>query len=190
LDFSEPTTYEEDVSHHWWQEAMTKELQVLQNTNTLRIISFPPGKKPIACKWVCKVTCKADGSIERLKARLVVKGFTQKEGIDYTETFSPVVKITTIRVLMTIAVKKAGYYTNLMSIMPSFMGISMRKFTCNYLLVFFLTFQGQYANYKSPFMGSNKLHGNGMKNSAQFFLKGVTYILKMIIIFSIRRNRI
>jgi len=106
LDFVEPQTYVEAASHPGWQEAMRKELQALHDTHTWTIVSLPTGKKPIACKWVYRVKCKADGSIERLKARLVVKGFTQRKGIDYMETFSPVIKLATIRVLMTIAVKK------------------------------------------------------------------------------------
>ena len=66
------------------------------------MMTLPREKKPVGCKWVFIVKYKVDGTVERYKARLVVKGFTQTYDIDYTETFAPVAKLNTIRVLLSL----------------------------------------------------------------------------------------
>jgi len=91
--------------------AMKDELKALEANQTWIMIDLPAGKRPIACKYVYKIKYNSDGSIERYKARLVTKGYTQEEGIDYHETFSHVAKLVTVRCLLAIAaVKGWGLY--------------------------------------------------------------------------------
>jgi len=75
-DFPEPATYEQAVKHPGWVEAMKKEIQALQINNTWEEVPLPSNKKAISCKWIYKTKLKADGTLERLKARLVIRGFT------------------------------------------------------------------------------------------------------------------
>ena len=82
---------------------MLAELHAFQHTGTWEVVPLPPDVVPITCKWVYKVKTKADGSIERYKARLVARGFQQSYGRDYEETFPPVAHMTTVCTLIVVA---------------------------------------------------------------------------------------
>lgn len=89
-----------------WKRAMDEEYSALMKNKTWRLVPLPPNRSAIGCKWVFKVKTKPDGSVDKYKARLVAKGFHQCEGFDFSETFSPVIKPVTIRLVLTIAVSQ------------------------------------------------------------------------------------
>ncbi|WKA12926.1 hypothetical protein VitviT2T_030269 [Vitis vinifera] len=98
-----PNSVQEALIDPRWKAAMNEEMKSLQKNETWELVECPPGKKLVGCRWIYTVKYKADGSIERFKARLVAKGYSQTYGIDYTETFAPVAKINTVRVLLSLA---------------------------------------------------------------------------------------
>jgi hypothetical protein len=101
----EPSTFKQAASKPEWIHAMNLEYQALISNQTWSLCPRPSNHNVIRNKWVFKVKQKADGSVDRYKARLVAKGFDQLGGIDYYETFSPVIKPTTIRLVLALAVQ-------------------------------------------------------------------------------------
>ena len=102
----EPKCYAEAQGISKWEEAMREEIDALRKNNTWELVPKPKGAELVTCKWVYKLKTKADGTIERHKARLVARGFSQQYGLDYEETFSPVAKMVTVRTVVSLAAYK------------------------------------------------------------------------------------
>lgn len=101
-----PSDIHEAMQQACWQKVVHAELQALHQNKTWELCSLPTNRQVIGCKWLFKVKRKYDGTVDRYKARLVAKGFSQHVGFDFRDTFSPVVKATTIRTVLAIVVMK------------------------------------------------------------------------------------
>uniref|UniRef100_A0A2N9GQ99 Integrase catalytic domain-containing protein n=1 Tax=Fagus sylvatica TaxID=28930 RepID=A0A2N9GQ99_FAGSY len=101
---TEPPSYRIAAQHPHWCTAMQEEFDALKKQGTWSLVLPPPHKNVVGCKWVYKLKHHSDGTIARYKARLVAKGFHQQHGVDYEETFSPVIKPLTVRLILSLAV--------------------------------------------------------------------------------------
>jgi hypothetical protein len=99
-----PSRFSQAVTSPHWQQVMQEEFTALQANQTWSLCPPPLHKNVITNKWVFKVKQKADGSLDRFKACLVARGFQQQDGIDYSDTFNPVVKSSTIKAILALAV--------------------------------------------------------------------------------------
>ncbi|CAM8912947.1 unnamed protein product [Rhodiola kirilowii] len=99
-------TYDEairSVEGPIWKEAIKSELDSIMQNHTWELVDIPHGCKLLDSKWIFIKKLKVDGTIQKYKARLVIKGYRQKEGLDYFDTFSPMTRITSIRMIIAIA---------------------------------------------------------------------------------------
>lgn len=82
---------------------MEQELKSLKDMDTWDLVELPTGRKPISTKWVFKVKYQGNGTLDRLKARLVARGHLQKKGVDYEQTYAPVAKMASMKIILVVA---------------------------------------------------------------------------------------
>ncbi|CAI7798430.1 unnamed protein product [Closterium sp. NIES-54] len=119
----EPATLKEALESsdaEEWKKAMESELKSIEENDTWELVELPEGRKAITSKWLFKIKSDADGKMERYKSRLVVKGYQQKEKVDYKKLFAPVVKPTTLRTLRAGAAIK-GWMVKQMDVTTAFL---------------------------------------------------------------------
>ena len=89
-----------------WQQAMNREMEILRENGVYELVDRPKGKKMVKSKWVLRVKTNEKGEIEKHKARVVAKGYSQVEGVDYDQTFSPTVRFESIRQMVALGASK------------------------------------------------------------------------------------
>lgn len=119
-DGHEPVTFKQAVKHAHWRDAMQREIAALEAKHTWTVVPLPPGQRTIDSKWVYKIKYNPDGSVERYKARLVARGYTQVEGVDFHETFAPVAKLVTVRCLLAVSMIR-GWHVHQLDVNNAFL---------------------------------------------------------------------
>jgi len=99
-----PTSYKQALADPNWKNAMVEEFNALTANRTWDLVPAPPNANIVTGKWIYRQKLKSDGSLDRYKARWVLRGFSQQPGVDFEETFSPVVKPATIRTVLSLAI--------------------------------------------------------------------------------------
>jgi hypothetical protein len=122
----EPTTFEEAVQKKQWKEAMMEEHQSIMKNDVWEIVPRPKEKSVVTSKWVYKIKHAADGSVDKYKARFVARGFSQKEGEDYDETFSLVARYTSIRAIISLAASM-GWNLHQMDVKTTFLNGAIKE---------------------------------------------------------------
>jgi len=102
----ELVNYEEAATNQKWLDAMKEELKIIEKNQTWELVDRPQHKKAIGVKWIFRTKLNFDGSVNKYKARLVVKGYAQMFRVYFSKIFTPVARMDTIRMLMALAAQK------------------------------------------------------------------------------------
>ncbi|KAB2610680.1 7-deoxyloganetin glucosyltransferase-like [Pyrus ussuriensis x Pyrus communis] len=126
-DIDEPKNFKIASSDNHWEQAMQKEYDSLQSQGTWILVPSPVNRSVVGCKWVYKLKKNSNGSIASYKARLVAQGFTHEHGIDYSETFSLVVRHSTVKLILALATKP--WHSKFTGVLPSLGFVSSQSDT-------------------------------------------------------------
>ena len=102
----DPVLFDEAIKSEKWRRAMDAKMEAIQKNDTWELTKLPKGAKKIGVKWVYKKKFNEIGEVDKYKARLVVKGYSQQYGVDYTEVFAPVARMETIRMVVAFAAQR------------------------------------------------------------------------------------
>jgi hypothetical protein len=117
---AEPSSYEQAAHHGVWKEAMMEEYASIMKNDVWEVVPRPEGKKVVGSKWIYKVKHAADGSVDKYKERFAAKGFSQREGVDYEETFASVARYSSIRIVFSLAAEM-GWHVHQMDVKIAFL---------------------------------------------------------------------
>ena len=122
----EPASFSEAERHPSWRKAMEEEMASIEENHTWSLVDLPHGRRAIGLKWVYKVKRDENGAVAKNKARLLVKGYAQREGIDYDEVFVPVARLDTVRLLIALAAHE-GWEIHHMDVKLAFLNGDLKE---------------------------------------------------------------
>jgi hypothetical protein len=161
----EPSSLEEAVQEPHWLAAMKEELQAIEGKNTWSMTELPLGRTSIGLKWGFKVKIDEQGSVVKYKERLVVKGYSQRQGIDYEEVFAPVARLETVRLLLPLAAHQS-WEVHHMDVKSAFLNgyLAEKVFVRQPPSFVAAGKENQVLKLKKPWMDSTRRQGPRIRN--------------------------